>query len=485
MKIEDERSELLDWLDENQPRFIHMANEIWKRPEILWEEFFASQFQADFLREEGFKVIQDVAGMNTAFVAEWGEGAPMIGFIGEYDALPGLSQKAQPTQEPVEEGGHGHGCGHNMLGTAPLAAAAATQKLLARTGMKGTVRYYGCPAEEGGGGKVFMARAGLFDDLDAALTWHPGTINMPGKGRTVALINLSFRFKGRSAHAGYEPHNGRSALDAVELMNVGANYLREHVLDGTRIQYVITDGGMSPAIVPETAEVNYILRTARVDYLHELTERLRKVAEGAALMTETSVEVKRGIGYANLMPNCHLADLLYEAMETVGPIEFTPEELAFAQEVNDAYPGTNEKYVLSNLEYFKPDREIMARWLSYKDLPLNGANFPAMDAGLTSGGATDVGDLSQITPTGVFFAACFTTGSGLHTWGNTATGGMSIGHKGMMHAAKTLALTAYELLANPEQIKKARAEFEEALRGNRYEPLIPADMVPPRKEPST
>ncbi len=483
MNINEKKAELLDWLEENQPRFIHMANEIWKRPEILWEEFFASQLQADFLREEGFKVTQDVAGMNTAFVAEWGEGKPIIGFIGEYDALPGLSQKAQPTQEPVEAGGHGHGCGHNMLGTAPLAAAAAVQKLLARTGMKGTVRYYGCPAEEGGGGKVFMARDGLYDDLDAALTWHPGTINMPGKGSTVATNPLLFRFKGRAAHAGVAPHLGRSALDAVELMNVGANYLREHVLDGTRIQYVITDGGVSASIVPETAEVHYVLRAAEVDYLHELTERVWKIAEGAAMMTETSVEVMPGIGYANLKPNHYFADLLYEAMETIGPIEFTTEEIAFAQKVNDAYPGTNEKYVMSNIDYFKPDKALKKRWLRYKDLPLIGGNFPAMDAGMTGGGATDVGDLSQITPTGVFFATCFTTGSGVHTWGNTATGGMSIGHKGMMHAAKTITLTAYELLANPEHIKRARAEFEEMMAGKKYEALIPMDLKPPRKEP--
>jgi aminobenzoyl-glutamate utilization protein B len=460
-----------------------MANEIWKRPEIQWEEFFASQFQADFLREEGFQVTQDVAGMNTAFVAEWGEGKPVIGFIGEYDALPGLSQKAQPTQEPVETGGHGHGCGHNMLGTAPLAAAVATQKLLARTGLKGTVRYYGCPAEEGGGGKVFMARDGMFDDLDAALTWHPDSVNMPGKGSAVAINDIVFRFKGRASHAGSSPHLGRSALDAVELMNVGANYLREHVRDGTRIQYVITDGGAAANIVPETAAVHYILRAEKVDDLHALTERVQKIAEGAAMMTETSLEVKQGVGYANLMPNHYLADLLFEEMNAIGPIDFTAQEIAFAQEVNDSFPGTNEEYLRWQIDYLNPDKESRERWLRDRDLPLIGDNFPAMDEGVTFKWATDVGDLSQITPTGVFTAACFTTGSPGHSWGNVATGGMSIGHKGMMHAAKTMALTAYELLGNPEHIKNAQAEFDEMMAGKKYEPQIPLDMNPPRKQP--
>ena len=480
MHINEVKSELLDWLEENQPRFIHMANEIWKRPEILWEEFFASKLQADFLEDEGFTVTRDVAGMNTAFVAEWGEGKPVIGFIGEYDALPGLSQKAQSSQEPVQDGAHGHGCGHNMLGTAPLAAALATQKLLARTGRKGTVRYYGCPAEEGGGGKVFMAREGLYDDLDTALTWHPGSLNTPGKGGTVAIINMVFRFKGRAAHAGVAPHLGRSALDAVELMNVGANYLREHVLDGTRIQYVITDGGMAANIVPETAEVQYILRAAKTDYLTELAGRVEKIAEGAAMMTETSVEVTRGIAYANLKPNHYLADLLYEAMEAIGPIEFMEDEIAFAQQINDSYPGTNEEYVMRYLDFFKPDEAVKKRLLRNNHLPLIGENIPAFDGGTIMGGATDVGDLSQVTPTGVFFATCFTTGSPGHSWANTAAGGMSIGHKGMMHAAKTLTLTAWELVENPEHLEEVRAEFDQMMGGKKYEPLIPADLKPPR-----
>jgi aminobenzoyl-glutamate utilization protein B len=322
--------EIIQWLDENQAVFTDMSDQIWQTPEIAYQEFKSSRLQADYLEKEGFSITWEVGGLNTAFVAEWGAGKPVLGFIGEYDALPGLSQKLQPTKEAIEEGGHGHGCGHNLLGTGAVAGAVAVQKWLQTTGKPGTVRYYGCPAEEKGSGKVFMARAGAFDDLDAALNFHPAYINMADKGSAVGVNAIYYRFFGRTAHAGMAPDEGRSALDAVELMNVGVNYLREHVKDDVRIHYIITEGGKAPNIVPEEAEVYYLIRAAKPDYLSQVVERVRKVAEGAAMMTETRVEIISEAGCSPVLSNHYLSDLQYQAMELIGSIQFTQEEIKFA-----------------------------------------------------------------------------------------------------------------------------------------------------------
>ena len=275
------------WLDENADAFIKIADQIWHTPEVAWKEFKSSRTQADFLEEMGFSITWDLAGINTAFVAEWGQGGPVLGFIGEYDALPGLSQKIQSTKEALKEGANGHGCGHNLLGTGAVASAVAVKNWLADNGVEGTVRYYGCPAEEKGSAKAFMARDGVFDDLDAAFNYHPDSKNTLMKGTCVGVNAIYYHFYGRSSHAGGLPHEGRSALDAVELMNVGVNYLREHVKSDVRMHYIITNGGMAPNIVPEEAEVYYYLRAATPEYLAEVVERVRDIAKGAALMTGT------------------------------------------------------------------------------------------------------------------------------------------------------------------------------------------------------
>jgi aminobenzoyl-glutamate utilization protein B len=305
------KQDVIRWLEANRARFTAVSDEIWATPEIAFQEFKASQLQADLMEEEGFAVTWDIAGMNTAFVAEWGADSPVIGFAGEYDALPGLSQKKQPSQEPLVEGGPGHGCGHNLLGTGCLAAAVAVKRWLEATGTPGTVRYYGCPAEEKGGGKSFMARAGVYNDLDAAFNFHPFNANVASKGSTLAIAELKFRFHGVPAHAAVAPHMGRSALDAVELMNVGVNYLREHIPDKARIHYVITHGGDVPNIVPAQAEVWYFVRAPRPDQVEQITERVRKVAQGAALMTETTLEEIFGGANANVLNNHYLADLQF------------------------------------------------------------------------------------------------------------------------------------------------------------------------------
>ena len=475
--------EIIDWLEANQATFTEMSDEIWRHPEIAYQEFKSSRLQADYLEKEGFTITWDVGGLNTAFMAEWGEGKPVLGFIGEYDALPGLSQKPQPVKEAIEEDGHGHGCGHNLLGTGAVAGAVAVQKWLQSSGKTGTVRYYGCPAEEKGSGKVFMGRSGAFDDLDAALNFHPSFFNMSQKGSAVGVNAIYYRFFGRTAHAGGAPHEGRSALDAVELMNVGVNYLREHVKDDVRIHYIITEGGKAPNIVPEEAEVYYFIRAPKPDYLAEVVERVKMVAEGAAMMTETRVEIKPADGCSPVLSNHYLSDLQYQAMELIGPIKFSKEEIAFAQQINDAFAGNNADYIERHMDFYKPNPELAAVFDQFRDQPLIETNFPAMDADKVMTGSTDVGDLSQIVPVSMLETTCFPTGTPGHTWGEVASSGMSIGHKGMMHAAKIMAVAAMAMYADPEHLVQIRKEFERSTDGKPYVPPIPAHATPPQYAP--
>lgn len=474
---------VIDWLYQNQIDFTEMGDQIWRKPELAYHEFEASRLQAEYLGKEGFAIAWEVGGLNTAFMAEWGEGRPILGFIGEYDALPGLSQKVQPNKEPVEEGEPGHGCGHNLLGTGAVAAAVAVQKWIQSSGSVGTVRYYGCPAEEKGSGKVFMAREGAFDDLDAALNFHPSSMNLPSKGTNVGVNAIYYHFYGRTAHAGGSPHEGRSALDAVELMNVGVNYLREHVKDDVRIHYIITDGGKAPNIVPEEAEVYYFIRAAKPDYLDQVVERVGKVAEGAAMMTETRVEIRFEEGCSAVLNNHYLADLQYQAMEVIGPIQFTQEEIEFAQAINDAFPKTNSDYIDRAIEYYKPAMEFVAILDEFRDKPLINHNFPALDENVIATGSTDVGDLSWVTPVSMLRTACVPTGCPGHSWGNVASCGMSIGHKGMLHAAKIMAATAVELYLDPNHLIEIRQEFEQKTKGKPYVSPIPDQVPPPRFEP--
>jgi len=471
------KEDLVRWLDANEARFTSMSDAIWQQPEVAWQEFRSSRLQADFLAAEGFRVAWDIARINTAFVAEWGSGQPVLGFLGEYDALAGLSQKRKPAEEPAVPGGPGHGCGHNLLGTGCLASAVALKTWLAATGYPGTVRYYGCPAEEQISGKTFMARSGAFDDLDAALNYHPDRINMPGKGSQVGVYDLVFRFHGRTAHAGGAPHQGRSALDAVELMNVGANYLREHVTEKVRIHYVITNGGRLPNVVPDEAEVWYFIRAHKRRELDEVSGRVRKIAQGAALMTETTTEERFRGACSNVLNNHVLADLHYEAMRQVGPIAFTEQEKAFARKINDAFPTENARSVFDRMRV--PD-EAKAKVAALAGEPLLGENFPPWDEHNIGTGSTDVGDVSWIAPLSMLRTACCATGAPGHSWAITATGATTIGHKGMMHAAKVMALVAMDLVLRPELLARARGEHQEKTREEPYISPIPPDVQPPR-----
>ena len=483
MQSKKDKLQVIEYLEQNRSSFIKMSDYIWENPELSWKEFKASRCQADFLEKEGFTITWDIADIPTAFIAEWGKGKPVIGFIGEYDALPGLSQKNQATKEPVVEGGPGHGCGHNLLGTGAVASVLAIKGWLESGNIPGTVRYYGCPAEEGGGGKVFMARAGTFNDLDAAFNFHPANINFACKGSCVAINAIKFRFHGRTAHAGGAPHEGRSALDAVELMNVGVNYLREHVKDDVRMHYTITNGGTAPNIVPEEAEVYYYIRAAKSDYLEEVTNRVRNIAKGATLMTDTTVEEIFESAFSNMLSNNYLSDLQYKAMELIGPMEFSIDEMAYAQKINDAYPKTNSDYINNFIEFFKPTEEIVDILDIYRNKPLIGENFPALDEKIVQTGSTDVGDLSWVTPVSLLLTTCVTTGCPGHSWGDVATSVHSIGHKGMMHAAKIMAVAAVDLYTNPEHLEKIQKEFEKKTGQTGYKCPMPDNIKPPRYEP--
>jgi aminobenzoyl-glutamate utilization protein B len=467
------KQDVIEWVEENRQQFIDMANAIWEKPEIAWHEFFASKLQADFLEQQGFRVQQDIAGMNTAFIAEWGQGKPVIGFAGEYDALPGLSQKCQPVKEALVEGGMGQGCGHNLLGTAHVAAVVALKQWMQANAIPGTLRYYGCPAEEAGAAKTYMARAGLYDDLDAAFNFHPMYANAAMKGSMVGVNSMKFRFHGKTAHAGAAPHLGRSALDGVELMNVGVNYLREHVTPDVRMHYTITQGGGAPNVVPAEAEVYYMLRAHLPETLRDVTERVRKIAQGAALMTGTQVEEVLVAAMSNVLSNHVLADLQYDNMQVIGPLHWTEKEMTFAKQVNEGYPaGTAE----ANAVAFGMRPELVKT-------PILSENYPAYDEGKVLTGSTDVGDLSWRVPLSMLMTSCWTTASVGHSWGIVATSRMSIGHKGMLHAAKIMALTAMDLFSDPHHIQQARAEFARELAAHPYANPIPEHIQPPRYMP--
>jgi aminobenzoyl-glutamate utilization protein B len=462
--------EVAEWLEERQGRFITISDQIWEKPELALAEYAACQLQADDLERDGFTITRNVGDLPTAFMAEWsqGDGGPVIGFLGEYDALPGLSQENGDVQKPIVVDGPGHGCGHNLLGTAALAAASVLKAWLEHSGEAATVRYYGCPAEETCEGKVFMARAGAFDDLDAAITWHPGSTNTVWAGSSLAVNNIKFRFKGRTAHAAANPETGRSALDAVELMNIGVNYLREHVIDQARMHYVITNGGGAPNVVPDDCEVWYFIRSPERHQVEELTERVRKVAQGAALMTETTLEENFVSGAYNMLSNQAIGDHMMEILEELGPLEFTEEEKAYGDTIAKSFPENLRAQLLA---FDKLPKELI-------ETGLNGEVWPIRDRGEVMPGSTDVSDVSWITPTAQITTATWALGIPGHSWAVTATGGMSIGHKGMLHAAKVMAMTGADLITNPDLLKAARDEFAESTAGRPYQCPIPAHVQP-------
>jgi aminobenzoyl-glutamate utilization protein B len=398
----------------------------------------------------------------------------VIGILGEYDALPGLSQQMATDRTPIQQGGPGHGCGHNLFGVACLGAAVAMKEAMEAQGLPGTVRYYGCPAEETLVGKTFMASAGLFDDLDAALAWHPGDVNTVWAGSSLAMNSFKVNFHGLASHAAVDPHNGRSALDGVMLMDVGVNYLREHIIPEARIHSVITSGGQAPNVVPAYAQVWYYVRAPRRDQVEAIYARMLDIARGAALMSGTTHDVEFVTGCYDLLPNSTLSRLLLEKLREAGGLSFTDEEQAFARRLQGSFaPGTVENAFALTQRMLRDELDP-----ALKAAPLWEPVLAHSDAHIVMPGSTEVGDVSQITPTGQITTACWPFGTPGHSWQIVASSGSSIGFKGMQLAAKALALAGIDLLTRPELLAEARAEFQRRTGGRAYVSPVPEGTKP-------
>ena len=462
---------IAEMIESKRDSFIKVSDRIWEFAETRFQEYRSAELLAQTLESEGFQVKRGVGGIQTAFIGSFGSGTPVVAILGEFDALSGMSQKkGQAKEEPEVPGANGHGCGHNLLGTASLAAAVAVKQYMEENYLPGTVRYYGCPGEEGGSGKSFMARAGLFDDVDFALCWHPMGYNSIMAVESLANYQVYFKFKGKSAHAAASPHLGRSALDAVELMNVGVNYLREHIITDARVHYAITNsGGLSPNVVQPYAEVLYLVRAPKVDQVQEIYERVCKIAKGAAMMTETEVEIVFDKACSNLVQNRTLEEVMYKNYQKLGVPVHDEAELQLAKAMR-ATLSEQEKATAERQSPGTPDPD-MVTWLN----PYNGGTIPL-------NGSTDVGDVSWITPTAQCTTACFINGSTLHSWQWVALGATSMAHKGMLHAGKVMAATAVDMLQNPELIAKAKAELKERLGGKAYVCPIPDGVMPSVKK---
>lgn len=452
MNAQKKADDILKNLDASSETYAAIAQEIWNLAEMGYQEEKSSALLQKTLSDAGFKIEKGVAGIPTAFIAEYGSGTPIIAIMGEYDALPGLSQEAVAEKKSAGKVA-GHACGHHLFGTASTAAAIAVKDWITANKAKGTIRFYGTPAEEGGSGKVYMVREGLFNDVDIALHWHPGAQNAASAGAALANKSAKFRFYGISAHAAAAPQMGRSALDGVESMNVMINMMREHIPEDARIHYVITDGGKAPNVVPDFAEVYYYARHNKRDVVIEIFDRMVKAAEGAAMGTGTTMDYEMIGGTHELLPNLTLQKLMHDNLSKIGGLTYTPDEKEFADKI--------------------------AKSLGQESADLNTAkNVQPYNAVGKAFGSTDVGDVSFTVPTVGMSAATWVPGTPAHSWQAVAAGGTSIGEKGMMVAAKTLTLTAIELFQNKKLVSKAKAEFLER-RGSDfvYIPLL-GDRAP-------
>ncbi|OCO98973.1 MULTISPECIES: M20 family metallopeptidase [unclassified Ensifer] len=457
-------------LETKREAFFALSDRVWDTPETNYEEFSSSAEHAALLEAEGFRVSRGIAGMPTAVMGEAGEGGPVIAILGEFDALPGLSQAAGIAEErPLTEGGNGHGCGHNLLGAGSMMAATAVKDYLAANGIEGRVRYYGCPAEEGGSSKGFMVRAGVFDDVDIAISWHPAPFAGVNNPISLACNELDFRFSGRASHASAAPHLGRSALDALELMNVGVNYLREHMPSSARIHYAVTDtGGNAPNVVQARAKARYLVRARSLPELLDLVERVRSVSKGAALMTGTSVSDEIVSGDANLIGNTPLEALMHRQLEHLGPPRFDEDDRRMAARFQETF--TNED-IASAFERFGLK---LRRGVSLCD-----TIFPPENGAGTLVGSTDVGTVSWVVPTVQMRGATYAIGTPGHSWQLVAQGKLPAAHKGMEHAAKVMASTAIELILDPALIAAAKADHAARLEGTPFVNPIPDNVDPP------
>ncbi len=455
LRAQDAKEAVVRHVERHAAEYGELAQRIWDLAEVGYQETKSSALLQGRLKDAGFQVEAGVAGMPTAFVASWGSGEPVIAVLAEFDALPGITQDRVPERSPIEGKPAGHACGHHLFGTASTAAALAVKDWLSTSGHAGTIRLYGTPAEEGGAGKVYMVRAGLLDDVDVVLHWHPGSENEADPTSSLANKSAKFRFHGVSAHAAAAPDRGRSALDAVEAMDHMVNMMREHVPQETRIHYVITSGGSAPNVVPDFAEVYYYVRHPDPEVVRSIFDRVVKAAEGAAMGTGTTVTYEVIHGIYNLLPNVALAEVVHANLEAVGGVRYTPEERRFAEILHRTLPED------------APPLESAAEVKPF-EVRLGG-----------EGGSTDVGDVSWTVPTAGLSAATWVPGTAAHSWQAVAAGGTSIGNKGLIVAAKTLATSAVELYEHPELIAKARREFEERRGPDYHYVSLVGDRDPP------
>ena len=453
-----DKQKLYNTIDENAPEIIALSDAIWEYAELSMEEYKSAAYYCELLEKEGFTVERELCGIPTAFSGSFGSGSPRIGILGEFDALSGLSQVAGSTRkQSLVPGGNGHGCGHNLLGAGSFGAALAIKKAIEAGALQGTVIFYGCPGEEGCAGKTFMARDGMFRDLDAALTWHPGSTNEVTVGSNAACMQVEYSFHGVASHAAGSPDKGRSALDAAELMHVGIQFLREHMPPHSSVHYSITDGGgVSPNVVQAEAKTVFMVRSETVRKAKELLHRVNNIAQGAALMTDTQVTTRQIDGTASTVSNEALEQVMYENMQQVPIPAYTQEELAFAQVLHDTCPAALPGTLSAT------NRDIRAFVEEKTDggkRAMNDFIIPYVPSTMFTPGSTDVGDVSWLTPTAQFTTATWVSGTPGHSWQNVSLGKTGIAYKGMLQAAKILAGAAADLMESPALLEKIRKEF--------------------------
>ena len=472
----DFRKEIAELIDKEKQTYTKLSDAIWEYAEPRFQEVESSRDQQEYLSSRGFQIRADLAGEQTAFIAEYGQGKPVLAFLGEFDALSSLEQEADKTEHcPISGKTNGHGCGHHLLGTAAVAAADALKSYMEAHKLSGTIRYYGCPAEENAGGKAYLVRDGFFDDCDAAITWHPSTTNKTMTDeKFLANFRVFFTFHGISSHAAGAPELGRSALDAVEIMDIGVNYMREHMIDEARVHGAITNpGGIAPNVIPAEAQILYAIRAPKVTQVKKLYERMCDIAKGAALITGTTVEIRQVAAYSNVIRNETLEAIMDENLRHFVPIGYTEEELQYAKKFQEVITELDKEGLKDKVNLFadkKHRKEIL-------ETPI--FDF-VLDKNLTigGGGSTDVGDVSWVVPTGQVNVNCYAAGTALHSWQAVAQGKATIAHKGMVAAAKVMACTGAELLMRPELVEHAKKDWEAELDGEVYPNPLPKEVKP-------
>ncbi len=452
-KMTSNKKAIVTSIEKHQAKLIKISDSIWALAETAFEEDDSSRILADYAEANGFSVDRGVAGMPTAFVATYGSGNPVISVLGEFDALPGISQKAQPTKEPLNEGAAGHGCGHNLFGTASLGAAIAVKELIEAGKLKGTVKFFGTPSEEKYFGKIWMVREGLWDDVDVNVSWHPSAMTVADVQSSLALVDFKVEFYGQAAHASADPWNGRSASDALELYTTGINYYREHIKPTVRIHYHIQDGGQVVNVVPDYARLWVRVRDTKRSGMMPVYERVKAMAEGAAIMANVDYKISLISGIYEVLVNRAGGEIMQKNLELLGPITYTDDEMAFGRKIQEA-TGKPQVGMDSSI---KPLEET-------KEHP--------------GGGSTDVGDVSWNVANINLGVTVAPKDTPWHSWAVVACGGMSIGHKGMLHASKAMAMTMADLFENPKLVEKVKAEYKERKGDVVYEAIVP-DGPPP------